>query len=185
MKFHGYLLIGSTSKLSLKIYFFAIFLVPSWFLRSMGAVAQNWLIPQQSHLNQNCRVSKSKIIMCLWSVALKAMKTAKWPRTFYMVWTVQLKVFWNNYKWLAYCLIHLLSFKDLLIIVQWTHSIVNEVTFFFNVKKHMSSSNIPFQKGMLTLDVHYIIWFRSGHKMISKLGFENSWSLNKRRIVDL
>ena len=26
--------------------------------------------------------------MCLWSVALKARKAAKWPRTFYMVWTV-------------------------------------------------------------------------------------------------
>ena len=77
-------------KLSLKIYFFAIFLVPSWFLRSMGAVPQNWLIPPKFHKNQNCRVSKSKIIMCLWSVALKARKAAKWPRTFYMVWTVLL-----------------------------------------------------------------------------------------------
>ena len=88
MKFHRDLLIRSTSKLSLKIYFFAIFWVPSWFLRSMGAVPQNWLIPQKFHKKQSCRVSKSKIIMCLWSVALKARKAAKWPRTFYMVWTV-------------------------------------------------------------------------------------------------
>ena len=28
----------------------------------MGAVAQNWLILQKFHLNQNCRVLKSKII---------------------------------------------------------------------------------------------------------------------------
>ena len=91
MKFHRDLLIRSTSKLSLKIYFFAIFLVPSWFLRSMGAVPQNWLIPQKFHKKQSCRVSKSKIIMCLWSVALKARKAAKWPRTFYMVWTVAQK----------------------------------------------------------------------------------------------
>ena len=54
----------------------------------MGAVPQNWLIPQKFHKKQSCRVSKSKIIMCLWSVALKARKAAKWPRTFYMVWTV-------------------------------------------------------------------------------------------------
>ena len=30
--------------------------------------------------------------MCLWSVALKARKAAKWPRTFYMVWTVHLSI---------------------------------------------------------------------------------------------
>ena len=93
MKFHRGLLIRSTSKLSLKIYFFAIFLVPSWFLRSMGAVPQNWLIPQKFHKKQSCRVSKSKIIMCLWSVALKARKAAKWPRTFYMVWTVYIYIY--------------------------------------------------------------------------------------------
>ena len=45
------------------ICFAIFFLVPSWFLRSMGAVAQNCLILQKFHLNQNCRVSKSKIIM--------------------------------------------------------------------------------------------------------------------------
>ena len=38
--------LASTSKLSLTNCFFAIFLVRSWFLRSMGAVAQNWLIPK-------------------------------------------------------------------------------------------------------------------------------------------
>ena len=43
----------------------------------MGAVHQNWLIPQKFHKKQSCRVSKSKIIMCLWSVALKARKAAK------------------------------------------------------------------------------------------------------------
>ena len=32
----------------------------------MGAVTQNWLILQKFHLNQNCRVSKSKIIMWRW-----------------------------------------------------------------------------------------------------------------------
>ena len=97
------LLIRSTSKLSLKIYFFAIFLVPSWFLKSMGAVPQNWLIPQKFHKKQSCRVSKSKIIMCLWSVALKARKAAKWPRTFYMVWTVEQ----NKYvEWIhLYCIV--------------------------------------------------------------------------------
>ena len=30
--------------------------------------------------------------MCLWSVALKARKAAKWPRTFYMVWTVPIRI---------------------------------------------------------------------------------------------
>ena len=75
-----------------KIYFFAIFLVPWWFLRSMGAVAQNWLILQKFQLNQNCRVPKSKIIMWHWFLALKARKAAKWPRTFYMVLTVFLRL---------------------------------------------------------------------------------------------
>ena len=78
VKFHRDLLIRSTSKFS--ICFFAIFLVPSdpWVL---------YLRTGWSHKNfiQSCR-SKSKIIMCLWSVALKARKAAKWPRTFYMVW---------------------------------------------------------------------------------------------------
>ena len=84
VKFHRDLLIRSTSKLSLKIYFFAIFLVP-W---SLGAVAENWLIPQKFHLNQNCRLWKSKIKMWRWFLVLKARKAAKWPRTFYMVLTV-------------------------------------------------------------------------------------------------
>ena len=68
--------------------FFAIFLVPWWFLRSMGAAAQNWLILQKFHSNQNCRVSKSKIIMWHWFLVLKATKAAKWPRTLPMVLTV-------------------------------------------------------------------------------------------------
>ena len=89
VKFHRDLLIRSTSKFSPKIYFSPIFLVPSWFLRSMGAVAQNRLIPQKFHKKQNCRVSKSKIIMSLWFLALNARKAAKWPRTFYMRLTVE------------------------------------------------------------------------------------------------
>ena len=87
-KFLKDILIKSSSKLSLKIYFFAIFWVRTWFLRSMGAVAQNWLIPQKFHKNQNCRVSRSKIIMCLWSVALKARTAANWLRTFFTGRTV-------------------------------------------------------------------------------------------------
>ena len=98
MKFHRDLLITSTSKLSPKIHFFAIFLVPSWFWRSMGAVAQNWLILQKFHLNQNCRVSKSKIIMWHWFLVLKATKAAKRPRTLSMVLTVQTFYPNNNYK---------------------------------------------------------------------------------------
>ena len=54
----------------------------------MGAVAQNWLIPQKFHKNRNCRVSKSKIIMGLWFLALKARKAANWPRTQYTGLTV-------------------------------------------------------------------------------------------------
>ena len=77
--------------------FFAIFfLVPSWFLRSMGAVAQNRLIPQKFHKNQNCRVSKSKIIMWHWFLVLKATKAAKWLRTFYMVLTVHRSKLWKS-----------------------------------------------------------------------------------------
>ena len=91
MKFHRDLLIRTTSKLSLKNDFSAIFLVRSCFLRSMGAVAQNWLIPQKFHKNQNCRVSKSKIIMCLWFLALKARKAGNRPRTFYTGLTVILR----------------------------------------------------------------------------------------------
>ena len=68
--------------------FFAIFLVRTWFLSSTGAVAQNWLIPQKFHQNQNCRVSKSKIIMRLWSVAIKARKAGNRPRTFFAGRTV-------------------------------------------------------------------------------------------------
>ena len=88
VKFHRNPLIRGTSKLSLKNCFFAIFLVRSWFLRSMCAVAQNWLIPQKFHKNQNCKVSKSKIIMCLWFLALKARKAGNRPRTFYTGLTV-------------------------------------------------------------------------------------------------
>ena len=65
VKFHRNLLIRSTSKLSLKNCFFAI-----------------------SHKNQNCKVSKSKIIMCLWFLALKARKAGNRPRTFYTGLTV-------------------------------------------------------------------------------------------------
>ena len=83
VKFHRNLLIKSTSKLSLKNCFFAIFLVRSWFLRSMGAVAQNRLIPQKFHKNRNYRVSKSKIIMGIWFLALKPRKAGNWLRTFY------------------------------------------------------------------------------------------------------
>ena len=85
VKFHRDLLIRSTSKLSLKIYFFAIFLDfwDPWVLYLRTGWSHKNFIKKQS-----CRVSKSKIIMCLWSVALKARKAAKWPRTFYMVWTV-------------------------------------------------------------------------------------------------
>ena len=57
----------------------------------MGSVAQNWLILQKYRKNKNCRVSKSKIIMWHWFLVLKAMKAAKWPRTFCMVLTV-----WNG-----------------------------------------------------------------------------------------
>ena len=86
-----------TSKLSLKNDFFRIFLVRTWFLRSMGAVAQNWLIPQKFHKNRNCRVSKSKIIMGLWFLALKARKAGNWPRTFYTGTTYQNKTKNNTY----------------------------------------------------------------------------------------
>ena len=82
-KFQKDLLIKSTSKLNLKNDFFAIFLVRTWFSRPIGAVAQNWLIPQKLHKNQNCRVSKSKLIMCLWYVALKVRKAGNRPRTFF------------------------------------------------------------------------------------------------------
>ena len=58
----------------------------------MGAVAQNWLIPQKFHKNRNCRVSKSKIIMGLWFLALKARKAANWPRTQYTGLTVILNL---------------------------------------------------------------------------------------------
>ena len=58
----------------------------------MGAVPQNWLIPQKFHQNQNCRVSKSKIIMCLWSVALKARKAGNRPRTFFAGRTVVMNI---------------------------------------------------------------------------------------------
>ena len=63
-----------------------------WFRRDFWDPWVLYLRTGWSHKNfikkQSCRVSKSKIIMCLWSVALKARKAAKWPRTFYMVWTV-------------------------------------------------------------------------------------------------
>ena len=86
VKFHRDLLIRSTSNLSLKNDFFRdFFRFAADFLRSMGAVPQNWLIPQQFHKNQNCRVSKSKIIMWHWFLVLKARKAAKWPRTLSMV----------------------------------------------------------------------------------------------------
>ena len=65
-----------------------IFLVRTWFLRSMGAVAQNRLIPQKFHKNRNCTVSKSKIIIGLCFLALKARKAANWPRTFFTGLTV-------------------------------------------------------------------------------------------------
>ena len=81
-------MIRSTSNLSLKNDFFAISLVRTWFLRSMGAVAQNRLIPQKFHKNRNCRVSKSKIIIGLWFLALKVRKAGNWPRTFYTGLTV-------------------------------------------------------------------------------------------------
>ena len=45
---------------------------------------------QTASLNQNCRVSKSKIIMCLWSVALKVRKAGNRPRTFFTGLTVTL-----------------------------------------------------------------------------------------------
>ena len=67
-----------------KMIFSPFFLVRTWFLRSMGAVAQNWLLPQKFHKNRNCRVSKSKIIRCLWSVALRARKSGYRLRTFDM-----------------------------------------------------------------------------------------------------
>ena len=67
---------------------FCDILVPSWFLRFMGDVAQNRLIPQKFHKNQNCRVSKSKIIMCLWSVALTTKKAGYRPRLFFTGGTV-------------------------------------------------------------------------------------------------
>ena len=51
VKFHIDLLIRNTSKLNLKNDFFRDFLVRTWFLRSMGAVAQNRLILQKFHLN--------------------------------------------------------------------------------------------------------------------------------------
>ena len=55
----------------------------------MGAVPQNWVDPTKNFIkNKVVEFQKVKIIMCLWSVALKARKAAKWPRTFYMVWTV-------------------------------------------------------------------------------------------------
>ena len=37
-------------------------------------IAQNWLILQKFRKNQNCRVSKSKIIMWHWFLVLKAIK---------------------------------------------------------------------------------------------------------------
>ena len=86
MKFHRDLLIRSTSKLSPKIYFFAIFFGSVVNFEIHGCwVAQNWLILQKFHLKQSCRVSKSKIIMWRWFLVLKATKAAKWPRTFSMV----------------------------------------------------------------------------------------------------
>ena len=89
VKFHRDLLIISTSKLSLKNDFFTIFFVRSWFLRSMGAVAQNWLIPQKFHNNQHCRVSKRKIKICPSFVVLTATRKAgNRPRTFYTGLTV-------------------------------------------------------------------------------------------------
>ena len=88
--FHRDLLIRSTSKLSLENDFFAIFLVRTWFLRSMGAVAQNRLIPRKFHKNRNCRVTKSKITMGLRFLALKARKAGNRPRTFYTGLTVVL-----------------------------------------------------------------------------------------------
>ena len=54
----------------------------------MGAVAQNRFIPQKFHKNRNCRVSKSKIIIGLWFLALKARKAGNRPRTFYTDLTV-------------------------------------------------------------------------------------------------
>ena len=103
-KFRKDLLNKSTSKLNLKIYFFAIFLVRTWFLRSMGAAPQNWLIPQKYHKNQNCRVSKSKIIMWHWFLALKARKAGNRPRTFFTGLTVYFSTKNNlnkNFSWLS------------------------------------------------------------------------------------
>ena len=89
-----------------KWFFFAIFLVGTWFLRSMGAVAQNRLIPQKCHKNRNCGVSKSKIIMGLWFLALKARMAGNWPRTFYTGLTVCLIVdFYHHFQMLQHTLL--------------------------------------------------------------------------------
>ena len=91
-----------------KLFFSQFFWFTPWFLRSMGAVAQNWLIPQKFHKNQNCRVSKSKIIMGLWSVALNDRKAAKSAaNSFSRVWLYYSTLYIKTQflvKWIIQCI---------------------------------------------------------------------------------
>ena len=91
----------------------------------MGAVAQNRLIPQKFHKNQNCRVSKSKIIMCLWILVLKARKAGNRPRTFYTGLTVVSLLFY--YKYEIYLMLFYLQQKKIeVVVVYYTSSFVKK-----------------------------------------------------------